>query len=126
MGKNVSNEEARPVMQRMYDYIRANKVSQTEIAREILGGTPDYMNDRLTCKRQMTVAEYIAICDYLHVKYDSFMQGGKCEKCGKAINTDDISTAIAPSTHLLCGDCYMKYRDYMKVAADIFFKKGEE
>lgn len=124
MGKNVSNEVARPVMQRMYAYIRANKVSQTEIAREILGGTPDYMNDRLTCKRQMTVAEYVAICDYLHVKYDRFMQGGECEKCGKAINTTDVMTAITP--HLLCSDCYMRYKDYIQVASEIFFKKGEK
>lgn len=123
MGKKVPNELARPVMQRMSAYLKANKVSQTEIAREILGGTPDYMNNRLTCKLEMTVAEYVAICDYLKVPYSQFMTSDVCEKCGRAV---DNVTSFEIGNRLLCVGCYEKYVKFRVATDEQFFKKGAE
>lgn len=125
MARNISNDLAKPVMQRMAAYLKDNKVTQTEVAREVLGGTPEYMNNRLTCKLPMTVSEYVAICDYLKVSYWEFMKGDKCEKCGRPVDEWDIA-ASAEGTHLLCANCYREYADWRRKADRDFFKKGEE
>ena len=123
MARNISNDLAKPVMQRMAAYLKDNKVTQTEVAREVLGGTPEYMNNRLTCKLPMTVSEYVAICDYLKVSYDRFMAGDYCDKCNRPV---DNLTSFQVGQYLMCVGCYEKYVKFRTATDRDFFKKGEE
>jgi len=72
-------ENATFVMNNIAKAIKKKKITQEEVAVEALQVTRALFNDRLKCRRAMTISEYIAVCDYLGVPYDEFFKKGENE-----------------------------------------------
>jgi len=67
-------EETKAVGKRIAEFLKLANVSQNEIATECFPG----INNQLIYRRfagltEITIGEYIAICKYLKVEYDLFL-----------------------------------------------------
>lgn len=68
------NETSKTVGKRITLYLREVGITQLELATKCFPGvTVQMVNRRLNGAADLTVGDYMAICDYLNVPYDKFM-----------------------------------------------------
>ena len=76
MGKKKLRGVATPVLTKIQRELKYRGISQQEIADKVLmTGVQHQVSDRLTGKVGLSLDEYMALCDYIHVPYDYFMKG---------------------------------------------------
>lgn len=74
MMKKYFPNKAAPIMGRIKRYMRKQKVTQAEMAKNLFDGKHTQISDRIVGNTEMSLSEYMAICEYLDVPYDFFMK----------------------------------------------------
>jgi transcriptional regulator with XRE-family HTH domain len=72
------HEETKEVGRRINRYTKAKRVTQEDIAKKCFPNVDSQLiYRRFAGLKELTIGEYIAICDYLEVPYDTFLEYDK-------------------------------------------------